>query len=105
MPQEKRHDVAHLKILLPCVRAFLNEFLQQVERGEIPARHWLGAANQVLKLTTANHARKIANKHHINWAEILPLTTIAKSQHEKIRRFQEQQLEQGYKKASRLGLP
>jgi hypothetical protein len=98
VPQENRHDVPHLKILLPCVRAFLGEFLQQVKRGEIPARHWLGAANQVLKLTTDNRARKIAGKHQINWQEILPLTAIAKSQNDKIRRFQEQQLEQGYKK-------
>lgn len=103
--QEKRHDVPHLKILLPCVRAFLNEFLQQVERSEIPARHWLGAANQVLKLTTAKRARKIAVKHRINWADILPLTTLAKSQHEKLRRFRAQQLELGYKKAKGVGLP
>ena len=98
VPQQKRQDVAHLKILVPCVRAFLNEFLQRVEHGEIPARHWLGAANQVLKLTTDHRARKIASKHQINWPEILPLTAIAKSQDEKIKRFQEQQLEQGYKK-------
>jgi hypothetical protein len=104
VPQEKRRDVAHLKILLPCVRAFLNEFLQQVERGEIPARHWLGAANQVLKLTSGHRARKIAGKHQINWAEILPLTAIAKSQHQKIRRFQEQQLEQGYKKSKGISI-
>ena len=86
-------SLGHLRILLPCVRAFLNEFLQQVERGQIPARHWLGAANQVLKLTTNHRARKIASEHQINWLEILPLSAIAKSQHEKIRRFQEQQLE------------
>ena len=83
--QEKRHDVPHLKILLLCVRAFLNEFLQQVERNEIPARHWLGVANQVLKLTTDHRARKIADKHRINWPEILPLTAITKSQNEKIK--------------------
>ena len=59
VPQEKRHDVPHLKILLPCVRAFLNEFLQQVERGEIPAKHWLGAVNQVLKLTTDKRAKPV----------------------------------------------
>ena len=102
--QEKRRDVAHLKILLPCVRAFLSEFLQQVERNEIPAKHWLGAVNQVLKLTTDQRARKIADKHQINWPEILPLTAIAKSQHEKIRRFQEQQLEQGYKKSKGISI-
>jgi hypothetical protein len=96
--QKTRHDVPHLKILLPCVRAFLNEFLQQVESHEIPARHWLGAANQVLKLTTNHRARKITTKHQIKWMEILPLTAIAKCQDEKIRRFHEQQLELGYRK-------
>jgi hypothetical protein len=39
--QEKRRDVAHLKILLSCVRAFLGELLQQVELGQLPARDWL----------------------------------------------------------------
>ena len=34
VPQQKRQDVAHLRILLPCVRAFLNEFLQRVESGQ-----------------------------------------------------------------------
>jgi len=102
--QEKRRDVSHLKILLPCVRAFLNEFLQQVERNEIPAKHWLGAVNQVLKLTTGQRARKIGGIHQINWPEILPLTAIAKSQNEKVKRFQEQQLEQGYKKSKGVSI-
>lgn len=104
VPQQKRRDVAHLKILLPCVRAFLGEFLQQVELGQIPPRHWLGAANQVLKLTTTNRARKIASQHQINWPEILPLTAIAKSRDEKIRRFQEQQLKQGYKNSKGISI-
>jgi hypothetical protein len=102
--QEKRRDVTHLKILVPCVRAFLTEFLQRVEHGEIPARHWLGATNQVLKLTTDHRARKIADKHQINWPEILPLTAITQSRDEKIKRFQEQQLEQGYKKSKGLSI-
>jgi hypothetical protein len=104
VPQEKRQDVPHLKILMPCIRAFLNEFLQQVERNEIPARHWLGAANQVLKLTTNHRARKIAIKHQIDWPEILPLAAIAKTQNEKIRRFREQQLEQDYKKSKGVSI-
>ena len=97
--QGKRRDVAHLKILLACVRAFLGELLQQVEIGRLPARDWLKVANQVLKLTTNQRARKLASQHRINWPEILPLTAIAKSQHEKIRRFKQHQLEQGYKKS------
>jgi len=104
VPQEKRRDVAHLKMLVPCVRAFLHEFLEQVEIGQLPVRGWLGAANQVLKLTTSVRARKIAVKHQIAWKNILPLTAIAKSRNEKIGRFQEQQLEQGYKKSKSISI-
>ena len=102
--QQKRRDVEHLKILLPCVRSFLGELLRQVELDQLPARDWLKVANQVFKLTTSARARKIASKHQINWADILPLTVIARSQHEKIRRFQEQQLDQGYKKSKGISI-
>ena len=102
--QEKRRDVEHLKILLPCVRAFLGEFLQRVEHGDFPAKHWLGAANRVLKLTTDQRARKIAGKHQINWKDILPLTAIAQSQQGKINQFREQQLEHGYKKSTGISI-
>ncbi len=102
--QEQRRDVAHLKILLPCVRAFLSELLQQVELGRLQAKDWLKVANQTLKLTTNNRARKLASKHQINWSEILPRTAIAKSQNEKIRRFREQQLERGYKTAKGISV-
>jgi hypothetical protein len=99
VPQKDRQDVTHLKILLPCVRAFLTELLQQVEQGQLPARDWLRVANQVLKLTTSLRAQKIAGQHQIDWSHILPLTAIAQSKDEKIRRFREQQLQQGYKKS------
>ena len=102
--QEKRRDVVHLKILLPCIRAFLGELLQQVELGKLPAKDWLKVANQVLKLTTTHRAKKIACQHQINWLEILPLTAIAKSQIEKIRRFREQQLERGYKTSKGISI-
>lgn len=102
--QANRRDVTHLKMLVPCVRAFLNEVLQQVELGALPAKEWLKVANQVLKLTTESRARKLASKHQINWPEILPLNAIAKSQEEKIRRFHEQQVQQGFKKSKGVAI-
>ena len=98
--QEKRQDVAHLRILLPCVRAFVGELLEQVELGRLPAGDWLKVANQAMKLTTTHRARKLASRHRINWPDILPLAAIAKSKHEKVRRFREQQLLKGYKKST-----
>jgi hypothetical protein len=59
---------------------------------------------QVLKLTTNKRARKIANEHQINWRGILPLAAIGQSQDQKIRRFQQQQLEQGYRKSKGISI-
>lgn len=102
--QANRRDVSHLKMLVPCVRAFLAEVLQQVEIGALPAKEWLKVANQVLKLITQGRAQKIASKHQINWTEILPLNAIAQSRDEKIRRFHEQQLQQGFKKTKGISI-
>jgi hypothetical protein len=102
VPQAKRNDVPHLKILVPCVRAFLDELLRRVEHKEIPARSWLLTANQALKLTTDHRAQKIGNKYQIYWSGILPLASIGKSLNERIKRFREQQLEHGYKKSKRI---
>lgn len=71
IPQAKRQDVPHLKILVPCVRAFLRDLLQQVEIGHLPARDWL----------------------KVDWSGILPFLAIDQSKNEKIRRFHEQQLQ------------
>jgi len=81
----------------------------QAERNGITIRvldpiEWLKVANQVLKLTTSHRARKIAGENQLNWPEILPLTAIAKSQNERIQRFQEQQLEHGYKKSKGVSI-
>jgi len=90
--QEKRQDVEHLKILVFCVRGFLRELLQEVERSGIPAKGWLGAASRILKLTGSSHGRKAAKKFKINWSDILPLDEIADCRNEKIVRFREKQL-------------
>ncbi len=104
VPQDKRRDVLHLKMLLPCIHGFLTEFLQRVEQGEVTARDWLGPASRVMKLTTDSRARKIAAQHQINWAEILPVQAIAKSRDEKIRRFHDQQLQQDFKKSKGVSI-
>jgi hypothetical protein len=102
--QDGRNDVLHLKILVPCVRAFLETILEQVEQQAIPARDWLGLANRALKLTTDHRARRIGEKHQINWPDILPLKAINQSRDEKIRTFRLQQLEQGYRKSKGISI-
>ncbi len=97
--QEDRRDAFHLKILVPCVRGFLEEFLREVEAERVPAAHWLGAVNQVLKLSTTRRARKIADQHQIHWETILPVAAIERCWHPKVRRFREQQLGKAYQES------
>lgn len=90
--QTGRNDGLHLKILFYCVRAFLADLLQRVEVKEVPARNWLLAANQVLKLTTNRRAQKLGEKYSIDWSGILPGEAIAKSPDEKVKKFYDQQM-------------
>ena len=81
------------------IRGFLKEFLREVEAEHVPAAHWLGAVNQVLKLTTTRRSQRIAEHHQIHWETILPLSAIERCPHPKVRRFQEQQLGKAYQKS------
>lgn len=90
--QEKRRDLEHLRILVPCVRAFLREFLEGLERGELPVKGWLGAAEKVMKLTSTARAQKTAKHLKIDWREILPVREIGASRNEKLVQFREKRL-------------
>jgi len=90
--QEKRQDVAHLKILVFCVRGFLREFLREVEQGRLPSRGWLGAVNQLLKLAKSSQGRRAVAKFGIDWSMVLPMPEITKSKDAKVISFCEKQL-------------
>jgi hypothetical protein len=90
--QKNRRDAEHLRILIPCVRGFLREFLEQVENGQLPIKGWLGAIKQIIKIGTSPRGRKAAKRFGVHWSGILPVEEVAKSRHEKVVRFRENQL-------------
>jgi hypothetical protein len=92
VPQTKRQDVAHLRILRFCVRGFLRELLGVVRAGTVPAKAWLGAVNRLAKAAKSRHGRKVAMEFGIHWPDLLPLAEVARCQEEKILLFQEMQL-------------
>lgn len=94
--QTDRQDVEHVKILLFCVRGFLREALQEVERGHAPAKGWLGAVNKLTKLANSTQGRKAALKFEVHWPKILPQTEIMRSRNEKIVSFREKQLARAF---------
>jgi hypothetical protein len=90
--QTHRRDVDHVKILIPCVRGFLWEFLSGVNAGELPVKGWLGAVNRILKLSKSTRGRKAVKRFDLDWHEALPLPEIAKSVQPKIKVFAAKQL-------------
>ena len=92
IPQAKRRDEEHLRILIPCVRGFLREFLAEVEQVNVPAKGWLGAVTKIIELSTSTRGRKAGRKLGIDWRSILPLPEITQSSHAKIVQFREKQL-------------
>jgi hypothetical protein len=92
VPQEKRQDVKHLKIIVICARAFLRDVLADVEAERIDPDPWLAAVNKVHKLATSAQGKKAAKHFGIDWSNCLPMTEITAAKNEKIVRFRELQL-------------
>ena len=92
VPQTDRQDVAHLKILIPCVRGFLRTFLREIEQGNASAQGWIGAVNAIWKLSTSTLGRRAARKFGINWLDCLPSKELTACKNEKLARFRDIQL-------------
>lgn len=93
--QRGRQDVTHLRILIPCVRAFLAELLNEVELRRLSSRAWLKIAGQVQKLLRSQRARRIQKSHHLDWLGIMPHGALLRSRDPKIVHFLEQVPAQG----------
>jgi hypothetical protein len=89
--QEKRRDLIHLRIMIPCVRGFMRELLADVESGSQSAKGFSGAANAMWKLATSARGQRVTREHGIRWS-FLPVNEILSSQNSKITRFREMQL-------------
>lgn len=91
LSQTERRDLEHVRILVPCVRGFLREFLSGVEAGELPAKGWLGAVNRLMKLAGSSRGRKVAKRLALDWRTAIPLPALARSTQPKIVAFREKQ--------------
>jgi hypothetical protein len=90
--QKSRQDVPHLQIMFVCVRAFLRDLLQEVERGNLSPKGWLGAVNKLSELARSKHGGRAAKNFGLNWREILPLREIAEAKNKRIIGFRARQM-------------
>jgi len=90
--QKGRRDADHLAIMVLCVRAFLRMALPRAERGEMPVRGWLAAAERVLTLSESSAGKKVSRRIAIDWYEALPLKEIENSRNPRIISFRDKRL-------------
>ena len=96
--QRQRRDVAHLRMLVVCTRAFLRETLLGVAAGTLSARGWLGAVERVLKLAESATGKKAAQRFKVNWSTALPEKEIAASDQFTVVKFRSTRLSQWLEK-------
>jgi len=90
--QTHRQDVHHLRIMVICTKAFLQEVLLAVERDEVSARDWLNIVKDLLSFTESDLGIKVARQHGIDWTVILPKLKAGKVSRASIRTFYEKRV-------------
>lgn len=85
--QTDRQDARHLRILVRCVRCFLDDLLDEVHHGAFQSRHWLNIVGYYLKITSTKAAERTASDLGLSWQDALPWEAITASKDPKIVRF------------------
>lgn len=85
--QTTRGDIAHLRILVPCVRAFLRDSLKSVG-----SRATLSAMERAMTLAQSERGKQMTKRHGIQWEGVLPAKEIEASLDPKLRMFRERRL-------------
>ena len=93
--KEGRHDAEQLLAMVPCVRAYIREFL-----GEATVRAGLNLIKVAMAFAELPDAARAAARCGIDWAQILPHRHIAASTRPELVRLRERRMPQWLKTIS-----
>lgn len=87
--KEGRHDAEQLLTMVPCVRAYIREFLQAGAADGRVLRAGLNLIKATLSFTETRLAADAAARCGIDWAQVLPHACITASAAPELRRLRE----------------
>ena len=87
--KEGRHDAEQLLAMIPCVRAYIREFMREGESDERVLRAGLNLIKATLAFTETRVAAGAAARCGVDWAQVLPHAHIAQSALPELARFRE----------------
>jgi len=86
LDQRDRQDERHVRILIPCTRAFIRRLLREAQAtGKL--RPALNSLEQLLSLTSRRQVVQTARFHHLDLLEGVPLADLGKMSHPKLVSF------------------
>lgn len=85
--QEGRQDVKHVRIMLLCVRAFINELLVNSRSGLIGERTVMNLLGEVWDIVASPQAKKAASLWAIDFSTVWPMEELKASGGDKILRW------------------
>jgi len=72
LSQADRQDEKHTRMLLPCVRCFLEDALERVATGKLTERGYIKTLKHVLSLSSSNAAKMAGHKAVLPWEQVMP---------------------------------
>jgi hypothetical protein len=86
LDQSDRQDERHVRILIPCTRAFIRRLLQEAQAtGKL--RPVLNSLEQLLSLTSRRPVVQTVRLHRINLFRTVPLADLERAGHAKLVNF------------------
>ena len=84
--QRDRQDAKHVRVLIPCVRAFLRRLVVEAQTGG-NCRPAINALQQLLLWTSRPVSVKVALAHGFALLQTVPLADLKRSRHPKLLSF------------------
>jgi hypothetical protein len=85
-PQGDRQDERHVRTMIRCVRCFIQDYSDLVDRGEKNEREMVRMLERLLAIVTSQRAQGAARKYGIHFRQCFP-ESLESSPFEKVRRF------------------
>lgn len=72
LPQAGRQDLHHIRILIPCVAAYLSAAARRYEQGELPERGLVRMLGYCWEVISVPRAKRLAGQHAIDFTRCFP---------------------------------
>jgi hypothetical protein len=90
--QEGRNDVKHVRMMVHCLHAFLEEFANHVNEGRLSERSLVNMLGETLEIITTGDALKASQMWDFDFSRIWPVDSLKRLGKGKISRWLEHRL-------------